>query len=212
MAKYGIKLYKRIMRYKFLIILALTALCLVGCENGKKNAPESNDEDSTVVYDTIVVDTMEDEDSTVVNDTLIADTAEYEGGSDKSLNDIRFENFDENDWLDNEYIRCLRRYLDDYNSGKIENEDLDPHKEKIKGKFVIGWAGPSLVGGMFIQFIFVDYPDDIFLAWVYSFVDEEAETVCGYEVRSLQLSDEKSGFTKEEIFENMKAHPEFKLW
>ena len=150
-------------------------------------------------------------DSTLVDDSLLADTAEYIGGG-KGLNDIRFADFDENDWLDNEYIRCLRRYLDDYNSGKIENEDLDPHKEKIKGKFVIGWAGPSLVGGMFIQFIFVDYPDDIFLAWVYSFVDEEAETVCGYEVRSLQLSDEKSGFTKEEIFENMKAHPEFKLW
>ena len=184
-----------IMRYRFLIIMSLAALCFVGCENGKRNASESNDEDSTIV-----------------NDTLIADTAEYEGGSDKSLNDIRFANYDKNDWLDNEYIRCLRRYLDDYNSGKIKNEDLDPHKEKIKGKFVIGWAEPSFVGGMFIQLIFVDYPDDIFLAWVYSFVDEEAETVCGYEVRSLQLSDEKSGFTKEEIFENMKAHPEFKLW
>ena len=95
------------MKYRYLIILTLTALCFVGCENGKRNASESNDEDSTVV-----------------NDTLIDDTVEVEGGSDKSLNDIRFENFDENDWLDNEYIRCLRRYLDDYNSGKIENEEF----------------------------------------------------------------------------------------
>ena len=37
---YGIKLYKRIMRYRHLIILALTLLCLVGCENGKKHTEE----------------------------------------------------------------------------------------------------------------------------------------------------------------------------
>lgn len=183
------------MKYRHLIILALTALCFIGCGTDKKNASVNNDRDSTEV-----------------NDTLIVDTAEYVGGGNKSLNDIRFANFGEKDWLDNEYIRCLRRYLDDYNSGKIENEDLDPHKEKIKGKFVIGWAGPSLVGGMFIQFIFVDYPDDMFLAWVYSFVDEEAEKVLDYEVRSIHLDEEKSGFTKDEIFETMKEHPELKLW
>ncbi|MBO7068042.1 MAG: hypothetical protein J6W52_05130 [Bacteroidaceae bacterium] len=183
------------MRYRHLIILALTLLCLVGCENGKKNTSVSNDKDSSIV-----------------NDTLTADTAEYVGGGNKSLNDIRFANFSEKDWLDNEYIRCLRRYLDDYNSGKIENDVLDQNKEKIKGNFVIAWAEPYLMGGLFIRFIFVDYPDDMFLAWVYSFVDEEAETVLDYEVRSIYLDEEKSGFTKDEIFETMKEHPELKLW
>ena len=37
MVGYGFKLYKTIMRYRYLIILVLTSLCLVGCENGKKN-------------------------------------------------------------------------------------------------------------------------------------------------------------------------------
>ena len=183
------------MKYRYLILLTLTSLFFFGCENGKNNASKSNDEDSMVV-----------------NDTLIADTAKCVGGGNKSLNDIRFANFGEKDWLDNEYIRCLRRYLDDYNSGKVEYVVLDQHREKIKGNFVIAWAEPYLMGGLFIQFIFVDYPDDMFHAWVYSFVDEEAEKVLDYEVRSIHLDEEKSGFTKDEIFETMKEHPELKLW
>lgn len=37
--------------------------------------------------------------------------------SGKTLNDIRFKDWDRSDWLDNEYIRTLRKYLDDYNKG-----------------------------------------------------------------------------------------------
>ena len=40
---YGTKLHKTIMKYRYLIILAMTALGFIGCENGKKNtARESN--------------------------------------------------------------------------------------------------------------------------------------------------------------------------
>lgn len=39
----------------------------------------------------------------------------------KSLNDIRFEGWKEQDWLDNEYIRALRKYIDAYNKGEIED-------------------------------------------------------------------------------------------
>lgn len=150
-------------------------------------------------------------DSVVVIDTLVADTAEYMG-SGKGLNDIRFANYTDNDWLDNEYIRCLRKYIDDYNSGKIKDEELDPYKEKLKGKFVIGWAEPYLMGGLFIQFIFIDYPEDMFSAWVYSGVDEETETVLDYEVRSINKEEEPINYTKEEILELVKEHPELKLW
>ena len=34
----------------------------------------------------------------------------------KSLNDIRFDGWEDSDWLDNEYIRTLRKYLDDYSN------------------------------------------------------------------------------------------------
>lgn len=150
-------------------------------------------------------------DSVAVRDTLVADTAEYMGNG-KGLNDIRFANYTDNDWLDNEYIRCLRKYIDDYNGGKIQNKELDQYKEMLKGKFVIGWAEPYLLGGLFIQIVFVDYPNDMFDAWVYSTVDEETETVLDYEVRSMGFDEEKTGYTKMQIFELMKEHPEFKLW
>ena len=45
MVEDGIKMYKTFMRHRYLIIMALTALCIIGCENGKRNASESNDED-----------------------------------------------------------------------------------------------------------------------------------------------------------------------
>ena len=106
----------------------------------------------------------------------------------------------------------MRKYIDDYNKGKIQDESLDKYKDKIKGKFVIAWAEPSLIGGLFIQYIFIDHPDDVFESWVYSTVDEEKEVVLDYEVRSVMLGDEKSGYTKQEILDLVKEHPELKLW
>lgn len=58
-------------------------------------------------------------------------------GKQKTLNEIRFDGWDRGDWLDNEYIRTLRKYLDDYNSGKVSNANLGPYKEQVKGKFVV---------------------------------------------------------------------------
>ena len=53
----------------------------------------------------------------------------------KSLNDIRFDGWEDSNWLDNEYIRTLRKYLDDYNDGIVSNPALDPYKEHIKDSF-----------------------------------------------------------------------------
>ncbi len=62
-----------------------------------------------------ILNQIESQDSVAVRDSLITEVLEEEEGNYKSLNDIRFADFDENDWLDNDYIRCLRKYLDDYN-------------------------------------------------------------------------------------------------
>ena len=180
------------MKKIYLSILLIT-LCFVSCGKGK-NTPEETDNDSTIV-----------------TDSLIADTAVYKGGG-KSLNDIRFADFDENDWLDNEYIRCLRRYIDDYNNGKILDENLDEYKDKLKGRFIIARCEPALLGGLSLQISFIDNPDDIFFAWIYSVVDEEQEKILGYEVRYFSIDEEKSGFTKDEILELMKKHAELKPW
>ena len=130
----------------------------------------------------------------------------------KSLNDIRFANFTDKDWVDNEYIQTLRVYIDSFVSGKVKNEDLEPYKNDVKGKFVIANAEPFLMGGLFIQIVFIDKPEKIFTSWVYSDVDEDAEKVVGYSVRSICLDERKNELSREQIFQVMKEHPELKLW
>lgn len=83
-------------------------------------------------------------------------------GTRKTLNEIRFAGWKRSDWLDNEYIRTLRRYLDDYNKGIVSNPDLDPYKEQIKGLFVIYDIIPYLLGGAFIRITFLDMQDRVF--------------------------------------------------
>lgn len=128
------------------------------------------------------------------------------------LNDIRFANFKDEDWLDNEYIRCLRKYLDDFNSGAIEDEDLEPYKEKIQGKFVIADVEPSIWGGLRILFMFIDHPEYLFSAYVYSTIDMEKMKVENYSVHYISVIDKENEMTKEEILDSMKVHPELKLW
>ena len=110
------------------------------------------------------------------------------------------------------YFRCLRKYLDDYNSGTIKDESLDPYKEIIKGKFVIYNAEPSISGGMLVTILFIDSPSHVFSASVYSIVDEKAKKVVSYSVRGIIHRDDDSGITKKEILEMLKEHPENKLW
>ena len=176
---------------KKIVLLSLMTIVLVCCKQGNTTNQDAIDSITSVSADTVPE----------------SDEAQYGG-----LNEIRFANFDDKDWLDNDYIRALRKYLDDYNAGKEENEILDQYMDKTKGQFVIGNAEPFIMGGMFIQFIFIDSPSDMFSAWVYSYVDEDAGKVTGYSVREISLATDDSGFTKEEILELMEEHPELKLW
>ena len=41
----------------------------------------------------------------------------------------------------------------------------------MESKFVIGNVEPFIGGGLFIQIMFIDHPNDVYSAWVYSFVD-----------------------------------------
>ena len=136
-----------------------------------------------------------------------------EGGS--SLYELRFGNWTEDDWRDNDYIRTLRAYIDNsFFSCTAETDEAAKAywKKMVDSKFVIYNLEPYLLGGLYIQVVFVEMPERVFNAWVYSSVDEEKRKVIGYEVRSLDESEEESGLTKEEIIETMKAHPEEKYW
>lgn len=137
---------------------------------------------------------------------------EEEKEDSKSLNDIRFANFKDEDWKDNEYIRCLRDYVDDYNRGLVDDEIPDQCKDKLKGKFIVIQTQPYLMGGLFIELVFVDYPDELLHAWVYSFVDEESETVFAYEVRAIFSIEGANEFSKEELQQILQEHPEQKFW
>lgn len=146
--------------------------------------------------------------STIDENLQVADTSNVK----KALNDIRFKGWERNDWLDNEYIRTLRRYLDDYNAGIVDNPNLDPYKEQIKGQFVIYSISPYLIGGAFIQITFLDMPNRVFSSWVYSDVDEKNETVERYEFRSISIEEEETDMTKEDILQAVKEMDEIKLW
>lgn len=139
--------------------------------------------------------------------------AEGDGDADgKSLNDIRFADFSEKDWLDNDYVRALREYLNAFLDGRVEDEGLEPYRDDVRGKFVIANVEPFMLGGLFFQIVFIDKPEKVFSAWVYSDVDEEKEKVVGYDVRYITLDERKNEFSKEEIFQEMEEHPELKLW
>ena len=133
-------------------------------------------------------------------------------GTRKTLYDIRFNGWERSDWLDNEYIRTLRKYLDDYNNGKISNSNLDPYKEQIKGKFVVYDINSYLLGGVLIRITFLNMPDRVFSCWIYSNVDEKKETVENYKFRSISIEEEKTDMTKEDILQAIKEMDGLKLW
>lgn len=182
-------------------------LCCACSKKSNKDANEIAEKDSVEVL--IASDSLEA--LYELADSIAEEDETLSGGG--GLNDIRFANFKTNkDWLDNEYIRTLRRYLDDYTAGKVENAELEPYKEGLKSKFVIYNTEPFIMGGLFIRVIFLDMPDKVFAGWVYSLVDEAKQTVTGYEFRALHLETEESGLTKEEILQGVKETPDLKLW
>ena len=170
---------------KGLWLMVLAAGLMFGCAGGH-NLPKLQSE----VQDGVTQDTI----------------------ASKPLNDIRFGEWEDGDWLDNDYIRTLRSYLDDFASGKVENEGLEPYKELVKGKFVIESSEPFIAGGLFLKITFLDAPTKVFESWVYSDVDEKTERVTGYVIRGCHLSEDELEITREELLQLMQEHPELKAW
>ena len=187
----------KILSFSFLSMIIL----FISCTNSKSN--KISEQTPEIVTDAETLDSSQVSDIRGINadDTI-----------SKSLNDIRFEGWESEDWLDNDYIRELRAYFDAYSQGKIINQEIDPYKKYIKGKFIIANIEPYMVGGAFIRIIFIDLPSRIFECWVYSEVNKEKEEVTGYEVRGVHLDKEIYDFTREQILETMKEHPELKAW
>lgn len=126
------------------------------------------------------------------------------------LNGIRFEEWGDKEWLNNNYIRSVRLYLDAYVLGLVKDEALDKHKSAMNGKFCICSIEPYVYGGAWVHIAFVDDTSFLLRFWVYSFVTDN--TISGYEVRSADLIDEPLGLTTEEIKEILKQNPHNQLW
>ena len=132
----------------------------------------------------------------------------------KSKNEIRFGDWTDKDWYDNDYFRFLRKCFDDCYKG-IENEntdDLQEYKSLLHNQFFIYSAEEYIGGGMFIVLGFLNKPATLYETVVYSDVDEEKETVTGYSLGGFRKSEETLEVTKKEILEISKEHPEYKLW
>lgn len=164
------------------------------------------------IYTLIILSACNQQKSSTVQsvDTTLQTTDTISSG--KTPNDIRFKDWDRSDWLDNEYIRTLRKYLDDYNSGKVCNANLDPYKEQIKGQFVIYDITPYILGGAYIRITFLDMPNRVFSSWIYSEVNEDKEIVESYEFRSISIEEETTDMTKEDILQAIKEMDGIKLW
>ena len=145
------------------------------------------------------------------NYTETVDTLSSDESDGRSGNDIRFDGWTEQDWMDNDYIRELRRFLDDYNAGKFECEQLDGYKDKIGGKFILFSIDEALLGGATLQVVFIDNPDVMVTARVYSYVD--GNVVTGYSVRTVWAEDcSYLELTTSDIQQAMKEMPLLKEW
>ena len=204
---------------RLILILFALLLCLWGCRNKTTTGQSENyleTDTSKISVGQIIEKSDEQSTSDTANNEycveIYSDVDSTDFDDFKSLNDIRFENWTEKDWLDNDYIRTVRGYLDSYLNGDIEDTELDPYKEHLASKFGINYIYPSYGGGVNIRIIFVDMPDKIFDCWVYSSVDRDKEEVLGYHVKYIKLDEEELEYTKEEMLKTSKGHPEFKLW
>ena len=127
-----------------------------------------------------------------------------------SLNEIRFSKFTQQDWYDNDYFRALRTYIDGVNKGMIEeNEEI---KHLLDGEFMVADAQEYMMGGMLVRFIFLNHPDKLFEAWIYSDVDLDKQIVTDYYVRTISLEDEDLQGTKDDLLQYIKENPGMKLW
>lgn len=190
---------------KNLFPLLVCFAVFVACNN-KNSTNKANEISSTENIEIV----PNEQTPSVVDDTVSSDTAEARPS--ESLNDIRFAGWGKEQWIDNEYIRTLRKYIDAYNNGEITDTDLDEYKDCIKGKFILGDIQPYISGGVIIYIIFCDHPEKMFYSKVYSSVNVQTREVYGYECRGLRLETDESGCTKEDIIQFLKDCPEYKMW
>ncbi|MDL2244252.1 hypothetical protein LJC54_01935 [Parabacteroides sp. OttesenSCG-928-J18] len=186
----------------YLYIIFLLFLVLISCGKNKTDSQQQ---------ETLLTDTV----SQVIASAKKEAAETIENQSDtESLNDIRFGDWKEADWHNNDYFRFLRKCFDDCYIG-IDNEVTESLKKlnlPLKSKFVILNAEPYLLGGMFITFVFLEDTETVYNTAVYSVVDEERRIVVEYNFSGLQKLEEKFDLSKEDILKTIEENPILQLW
>ncbi len=182
-------------------MLLLAAITTLAACTQRQNRNVENTTDSVICYSAIV-ETLPSEEDSYRDDKFLKLQKDLVTG--ESLNEIRFANWTEEDSVDNPYFREIRNFLD----GNKGDWDLDitKYNNYTIGKFVIFAFDTSSLGGLMVSILFIDHPQQMFDVWVYSFVDEETETVTGYEIRYFSAG-ERFNATPEQIRELLKEHP-----
>lgn len=72
----------------------------------------------------------------------------------KALNQIRFENWTEDDWQDNDYYREIRKYITSFQRGTMRDGVLSMNKDALDSKFIVLQAQPFLGGGLWVSISF----------------------------------------------------------
>ena len=189
------------MRTYLLLLTCLLTLASCNFKNNKVNETNSTENMEVV---------SNEQTPSIVADTIESDTTEAK--APESLNDIRFDGWGKAEWVDNEYIRTVRKYLDAYNNGEITDTVLDEYKDDIQGKFIIGDIQPWMLGGAIIYIVFYEHPEKMFYAIVYSYVNVQTREVYGYECRGIRWETASPETTKDEMIQFLKEHPEYKMW
>ncbi len=192
-----IKQYKTMMKGK-MMAFAL-AMMLVGCNSAEQKKVDGA---SQAKADSAVVETLPSEEDSCKDDKFLKLQKDLVTG--ESLNEIRFANWTAEDSVDNPYFREIRNFLDGDKGER--NLDISEYKDCTTSKFLIGSFNSAIMGGLIVNILFIDHPQQVFDVWVYSFIDEETETVTGYEVRSFAAG-ERFNATPEQIRELLKEHP-----
>lgn len=147
--------------------------------------------------------------SVKANELIHLKDPELAGGS---LNQIRFEGWTDEQWLDNNYIRAVRLYIDAYNLGVFKNPEIDKYKPFLKGKFAVFNIEGHIGGGLYMYIILVDNPKILLGFWVYSAIEYDPLRISAYDVRFLEAIEEDDGLTTDEVLDLVQKNPQHKLW
>ena len=192
-----------------LLAFVICVFALVACQANNPKSTTTNEVEAVVVSEEVATEVEE----VVTESEDEAAESEDEASDDKfrCLNDIRFGNWTEKDWYDNDYIRALRQYVDEYLQSEMMNPGLDSYRSYMKGKFVVLSLDLFIAGGLLMTFVFVENPQYAFETWVYSSVMSD-ESVSYHEVRSVRLFADDCPLTKSDVMEILQENPQLKMW